>query len=161
MRVLKEEDVKRIKEDIAPLYDDVKSAIIPALWVVQRAKGWVSEEAITDVAEILGVSTSIVYDTLTFYTMFNRASSGKYHLYFCTNLTCRLLGSEDLLKTAEEILSIKPGEVTPDGIFALSTVECLGACGGAPVVQINDDYYENLTPETLKEIIEKLRKGGA
>jgi len=108
-------------------------------------------------AELLGISEEQVLGVVTFYTMFNTKPIGKYHLQVCTNVSCMLKGAYDLLKKLEKELNIKKGETTSDGLFTISEVECLGSCGTAPVVQINEDYYENLNEEKLLQIIQELR----
>ena len=158
MKVLSESAVKRIKEEILPRYPEVRSAILPALWEVQKEKGWVSDEAVYEVADVLGVNPSLVFDTLSFYTMFRREPTGKYHIQVCTNVSCDLLGAQRVVEEFRKILGIDVGETTKDGMFTLSTVECLGACGEAVVVQINDEYWTGVTPEKVKEIIEELKK---
>jgi len=110
------------------------------------------------VAELLDLSEIEVAETVSFYTYFPKEGVGKYHIQVCTNLSCMLLGAEELVHYLEEKLKIKAGETTPDGLFTLSTVECLGSCGTAPVMQINQTYYENLNKAKVDQILEDLRK---
>jgi NADH-quinone oxidoreductase subunit E len=110
-------------------------------------------------AELLDLSEMEVPETLSFYTYFPREGAGKYHIQICTNVSCLLCGAEQLAKYLEEELSIKVGQTTPDGLFTLTEVECLGSCGTAPVMQINQKYYENLTRAKVDEILAELREG--
>lgn len=143
-------------EEIAKRYPDRRSAIMPALYLAQERYGYLSREAIEEVAAILNIPPIQVYEVATFYTMYNKKPVGKFHIQVCTNLSCMLLGAEDLLRFLKERLGIEEGETTKDGLFTLSTVECLGSCGTAPVMQINDTYYENLTKEKIEEILKGL-----
>ena len=121
-----------------------------------REFGHVSDEAIVYVAGLLGLSPARIEGVATFYTMYNRKPVGKYHVQICRNISCSLLGAEHLITHVAEKLGVKPGETTPDGRFTLSQVECLGSCGTAPVMQINDDYHENLTEASIDAILDKL-----
>jgi NADH-quinone oxidoreductase E subunit len=131
-----------------------------AMWEVQRARGWKLTKAdLEDIAIILNISSVEVQAAASFYTMYNVVEQigGRYHIQVCQNISCTLLGAENLLEHIEKTLAIKPGETTPDNRFSLTTVECLGSCGTAPMMQINDDYYENLTVEKVDEILEQLK----
>jgi NADH-quinone oxidoreductase subunit E len=136
-----------------------RSAVLPLLDLVQRQEGWVPLPAMHVVADMLGLPHIRVYEVATFYTMFRLKPVGRYHLQVCTNLPCMLRGSQDIVETCERELDIGLGETTPDGQFTLSESECLGACVNAPVVWIGDDYYEDLTVESMKELIECLKRG--
>ncbi|KAL6077605.1 Ndufv2NADH dehydrogenase flavoprotein subunit 2 [Balamuthia mandrillaris] len=139
-----------------------KSAISPLLDLAQRQHGgWLPLAAMHKVATILGVSNMEVYEVATFYTMFNKTKVGKYHLQLCTTTPCMLggCGSTKILETIKSHLKIEPGETTNDGLFTLTEVECLGACVNAPMLQIGDYYYEDLTPETTIAMLEKLKNG--
>lgn len=138
-------------------YPEKRSAMLPLLQLVQRERGYVSEEAMREVAEIIGCRPVDVYDVVTFYTIFNRRPVGKYLLEVCRTLSCALMGGRKLTRHLEERLGIKSGETTPDGLFTLREVECIGACSNAPAMLINNLIYENLTPEKLDAIIEDLR----
>ena len=111
------------------------------------------------VAEILQVPPMRVYEVATFYTMYNRKPVGKYHIQVCTTTPCMLWNSDSILEAIQKKLGIKVGETTPDKLFTLIEVECLGACVNAPMVQINDNYYEDLTPKDIEEIIDELKAG--
>ncbi|XP_033034233.1 NADH dehydrogenase [ubiquinone] flavoprotein 2, mitochondrial isoform X3 [Trachypithecus francoisi] len=111
------------------------------------------------VAEVLQVPPMRVYEVATFYTMYNRKPVGKYHIQVCTTTPCMLRNSDSILEAIQKKLGIKVGETTPDKLFTLIEVECLGACVNAPMVQINDNYYEDLTPKDIEEIIDELKAG--
>ncbi len=144
-------------EDIARRYPVKRSAVMPALYVVQREYGYITEEGMKEVANILGLRPIQVYEIATFYTMYNKKPVGKYHIQVCTNVSCSLLGAEHIVDYLSRKLGIKVKETTPDRRFTLSVVECLGSCGTAPMMQINDTYYEDLTEQKIDEILNNLR----
>ncbi len=136
------------------------SAVLPLLDMAQRqAGGWLPRAAIAYVAELLEMPAIRAFEVASFYTMFNLEPVGKYLVQLCRTTPCWLKGGEAIARACEEKLGIKLGETTPDGLFTLKEVECLGACVNAPVMQINDDYYENLTPESVKVILSELAAG--
>jgi NADH-quinone oxidoreductase E subunit len=137
-------------------YPEPKAALLPVLWMIQRARGWVGLDSEAWVASRLGVSLAHVHGVVTFYTMYKRRSMGRYHIQVCTTLSCMLRGSDDLVAHLTRKLGIRPGETTPDGKFSLIKVECLGSCGTAPMLQLNDDYHENLTLESLDRLLDGL-----
>lgn len=143
-------------EQLLTRYPDKEAVILPTLYLAQREFGHVSDEAIVYVAELLGVSPAQIEGVATFYTMYNRKPVGKYHVQICRNISCSLLGAEHLIEHVAGKLGVKPGGTTPDGKFTLSLAECLGSCGTAPVMQVNDDYYENLTEASIDAILDKL-----
>ncbi|XP_065837847.1 NADH dehydrogenase [ubiquinone] flavoprotein 2, mitochondrial-like [Oscarella lobularis] len=149
------ENVKRL-ENIIGNYPEghQAAAVIPALDLAQRQHGWLPLTAMHKVADILGMSRMRVYEVATFYTMFNRQPVGKYHVQICTTTPCMLCGSDEILNTIKTKLGIGVGETTPDKKFTLSEVECLGACVNGPMLQIGDDYYEDLTPALTEEILD-------
>jgi NADH-quinone oxidoreductase subunit E len=135
------------------------SAVIPILWRAQEQMGgWLPEPALRYVADMLGLAYIRAYEIATFYTMFNLAPVGRYYVQLCGTTPCWLRGA-DALKTVCRKLIGEPGHVTADGLFSWTEVECLGACVNAPMVQINKDYYEDLTPESLEWILLNLREG--
>ena len=135
------------------------SAILPVLDLAQRQNdNWLSLAAIKVVSEILEMPMVKILEVVTFYTMYNLSPVGKHVLQVCTTTPCWLRGSDQIYKSCKEKLGINFGETTKDREFTLVEVECLGACANAPVVQINDDYYEDLDKESIKKIIEKLKK---
>ncbi|XP_028832929.1 NADH dehydrogenase [ubiquinone] flavoprotein 2, mitochondrial [Denticeps clupeoides] len=134
-------------------------ATIPVLDVAQRQHGWLPISAMNKVAEVLEIPPMRVYEVATFYTMFMRKPVGKYHIQICTTTPCMLCDSDSILEAIQKKLGIKVGESTPDKLFTLSEVECLGACVNAPMVQINDNYYEDLLPADIEQIIDELKAG--
>jgi NADH-quinone oxidoreductase subunit E len=123
----------------------------------QDEVGYVSAEIIEEVARRLGVPTIEVDEVITYYSMLRRQPAGKYHLQVCTNVSCMLCGGQEILEHCQKKLGIGHKQTTPDGMFSLEEVECLGACCGAPAMQVNYDYYENLTPEKVDALLEKLK----
>jgi len=153
---LKQEIVTKIIE-LAARFPDKNSALIPALHIIQDEFGWVPPETVTQLAEILQTHPNKVYGVLTFYTMFNKKPVGKYHIQVCRNLSCSLLGAKNIIEHLSEKLGIEPGESDKNAKFTLSQVECLGSCGTAPVMMINDKYYENLNIEKVDNILGSLQ----
>ncbi|HEY7528797.1 MAG TPA: NADH-quinone oxidoreductase subunit NuoE [Candidatus Deferrimicrobiaceae bacterium] len=143
-------------EAIRSRYPDKEAAILPALHLAQREFGYVSDEAIVVLADLLGFTPARIEGVATFYTMYNRKPVGRYHVQICRNISCSLLGAEHLIEHVSKKLGVKPGETTPDGKFTLTAVECLGSCGTAPVMQVNDDYHESLTEETIDALLDRL-----
>ncbi|KAA8490437.1 NADH dehydrogenase ubiquinone flavoprotein 2, mitochondrial [Porphyridium purpureum] len=136
------------------------SAVIPALDLAQRqCGGWLPLAAMNKVANVLEMAPMRVYEVATFYTMYNREKIGKYNIQVCTTTPCMIRGGYEVLKACEEYLGIKVGGDTPDGLFHLMEVECLGACVNAPMVQINDDFYEDLTPESTVKVLKSFQEG--
>ena len=143
-------------ERLLTRYPDRKAVILPALHLAQKEFGYVSDEAIVYIAGLVGTSPAEIEGVASFYTMYNRQPVGKYHVQICRNISCSLLGAEHLIEHVAGKLGVKPGGTTPDGKFTLSLAECLGSCGTAPVMQVNDDYYENLTEASIDAILDKL-----
>ncbi|XP_041376342.1 NADH dehydrogenase [ubiquinone] flavoprotein 2, mitochondrial-like [Gigantopelta aegis] len=137
------------------------AAVIPLLDVAQRQHGWLPISAMHKVAEVLNMPKMRVYEVATFYTMFNREPVGKYFVQICTTTPCNLggVGSDIILETIKKNLGIDVGETTKDKKFTLAEVECLGACVNAPMIQINDNYYEDLTPEDTDRILNDIKAG--
>jgi NADH-quinone oxidoreductase subunit E len=146
---------KRV-DAIVARYPEPKAALLPVLWEVQRARGFVGAEAEEWVARRLSVSPAHVHGCVTFYTMYKQRPSGTYHIQVCTTLSCMLRGSDDLLQHLQRRLGIGVGETTADGRFSLVRVECLGSCGTAPMFQLNDDYHENLTTAAVDRLLDSL-----
>lgn len=135
------------------------SAVLALLDLAQRQnQGWLNPEAIETVAMLLEMPEIRVFEVATFYNMFNLKPVGKYHIQVCGTTPCMLCGSEDILKTCKNELGINAGQTTEDALFSLTEVECIGACINAPALKINDDFYENLSPELIKKIIQKLKR---
>ncbi|MHB8832253.1 MAG: NADH-quinone oxidoreductase subunit NuoE [Desulfobacteria bacterium] len=143
-------------ERLLTRYPDRKAAILPALHLAQKEFGYISDEAIVYLAGLVGASPAEIEGVASFYTMYNRKPVGKYHVQICRNISCSLLGAEHLIEHVSRKLGVRPGETTPDGKFTLEKVECLGSCGTAPVMQVNDEYHENLTVESIDRILDKL-----
>ena len=140
--------------------DKKKSALLPVLHEVQDAHdNWLSIELQDKVAEILEIKPVEVYEVVTFYTMFNQKPIGKYMFEFCRTSCCAIRGAEDLMDYTCNKLGIKEGETTPDGMFTVVGVECLGACGYAPMMQVGDYYKEHLTKEKVDALIEECKAG--
>ena len=136
------------------------SAVLPLLWIAQRQHGgWLPRAAMDHVAEILGMAPIRVYEVATFYTMFNLRPVGRYLLQACTTTPCWLCGSDEVVEACERKLGISVGGTTPDGLFTLIEVECLGACVNAPILQVNDDFYEVLDGPATEALLEALRDG--
>jgi len=143
-------------EALKAKYPSSRSALGPALDLAQREVGYLSPEAMREVAGLLNVPAVEAASMASFYTMFNRRPVGKHVLQVCTNLSCSLLGAQHIVDVLRQKLGIEVGETTPDGRFTLATVECLGSCGTAPMMQVDDAYYENLTEERLEQILAEL-----
>jgi NADH dehydrogenase (ubiquinone) flavoprotein 2 len=160
--------------DIIALYPQgrQKSAVMPLLDLVQRQTaeeganasppygGWIPRAAMDHIAEVLEMAPVRVYEVATFYSMYNLAPVGKYLVQVCTTTPCWLCGSSKIVQACEDHLGIHAGETTKDGKFSVVEVECLGACVNAPMVQINDDYYEDLTAESMKKLLDILGQDG-
>jgi NADH-quinone oxidoreductase, E subunit len=139
-----------------------KSALLPVLHLAQESfGGWLSAEAMDYVAELLDITSIEVYEVATFYSMFNTQPVGKYTFEVCQTGPCMLKGSDDIIKYIQNKLGIKVGETTADGMFTLKTVECLGACGYAPMMQLGKHYREHLTKEKVDSIIDECRRNAA
>lgn len=138
-------------------YPTNQAALIPTLFVAQREFGHLTPAAMELVAETLGLPASKVISTATFYTMFNKEPVGRFHIQVCKNISCYLRGSDDVTRAIEDECDVDCGATTGDGLFTLTEVECLAACGRAPVVQINEEYHEWVTPEGARQLVESLR----
>lgn len=156
-----DENYKRAEQVLAKYPANYRqAAAIPLLDLAQRQHGgWLPLAAMDKVAAIIGVPPMRIYEVATFYTMFNREKRGKYFIQLCGTTPCMVCGAQDIKKTIIDELGIHDGETTEDGLFSLLEVECLGSCANAPMIQLNDDYYECLTPASMKELIAACRKG--
>ncbi len=159
---LSEKALASVREIISRYPEDKKkSALIPILHIAQAEfDGWLSAESMDYVAALLGIRPIEVYEVASFYSMFNLKPVGKCIIEVCRTSSCWLMGAEDVVRFIENKLDIKVGQTTSDGKFTLKTVECLGACGYAPMMQVGDQYYEFLTLEKTEEIIERLQSSG-
>jgi NADH-quinone oxidoreductase subunit E len=156
--IFNENNEKRF-QDTLRRYPTKMAALLPTLWLAMGQNGHLTDEILEYVAGRLDLSPVHVFAVAEFYTMFRTEPVGKYHLQLCRNLSCTLQGCEDLLDHLGSKYGIFPGETTDDGLFSLELVECLGSCGTAPVMRVNDVYCENLTVEKLDRIIEGCRAG--
>ncbi len=139
-------------------YPSPRALSLPCLWMAQYQEGYISLEAVETIGKLIDTPSMEIYRVATFYTMFNLEPVGKYHIQLCKTLSCALRGKSEILEHIKNQLSIEPGESSEDGRFTLTQVECLGSCGTAPVMQINDRYYENLTPEKVDSILDSLEE---
>jgi len=137
------------------------SAVLPLLWIAQEQHGWLPRAAMDHVAVVLEMASIRVYEVATFYTMFNLRPVGRFLLQACTTTPCWLRGSDDVVRACERKLGIGVGGTTRDGLFTLIEVECLGACVNAPVLQVNDDFYEDLDGAATEALLDALRNGEA
>ena len=135
-----------------------RSAIVPLLLFAQDEIGYISDEAIEEIARRVGVRPIEVIEDISYYSMLRRQPIGRYNLQVCTNISCLLRGGDEILQHCSKKLGIGHKQTTPDGMFSLEEAECLGACCGAPAMQVNYEYYENLTPEKVDTLIEALKK---
>jgi NADH-quinone oxidoreductase subunit E len=148
---------ERELEEVLGRYPNRMAACIPVLHLCQAQNGWISEDVIDYVAHRLDLPPAHVKGVVTFYTLFNQKPVGKHQVWVCRTLPCALRGSGDILRQCEKKLGVHAGETTADGKVTLRTAECLASCGTAPMMQVDTDYYENLTPEKVDEILRKLQ----
>src|SRR5215467_13120579 len=146
-------------ERLQTSYPQKRSALIPMLIYAQDEFGYISDEMIAEIARRLDLNNVQVEETLAYYSMLHRKPMGKHHVQICTNVACMLKGGYEILERAKKRLEIGHKETTQDGVFSLEEVECIGACTGAPALQINYDFYENLTPLKFDRLIEDLDAG--
>lgn len=139
-------------------YETKRSAIIPSLYRVQEENGgWISGESVTYLSQLMEIPEAWIQEVVQFYTMFNQKPVGKYHVQVCCNISCAMLGGRELADHICQKFKLKDGEVSADGRFTLTRVECLGSCGTAPMMQVNDRYYENLTLESAVQLLESMK----
>jgi NADH-quinone oxidoreductase subunit E len=158
MRVLGD-DLRDEIDSIVGKYPNSRSATLPLLFLVQSVDGYVSEDGMKDVADILGLTSAQVLATASFYTMLKKRPQGEYLISVCRNISCTHLGSRRVIATLEERLGIPAGETTDDRRFSLEAAECLATCDGAPSLQINYEDFYRVTPETAVELVNKLENG--
>jgi len=150
------ETYKKFEETVAR-YPQKEAAMLPVLYLAQEEFGYIGPEAIEYVAKLMGQAPARVRGIVSFYTMYNMKPIGRHHIQVCRTLPCALRGAEKVTTFLSQKLGIKPGQTTEDGRFTLSEVECLASCGTAPMMQINDDYYENLTEEKINQILDAMK----
>jgi NADH-quinone oxidoreductase subunit E len=154
---LSEEGRKKVQAELTR-YESRESAVIPSLYIAQAEnKGWISSEVISELAKVMDIPESRINEVFKFYTMFNQKPVGKYHVQVCTNISCALEGGRELAAHICKELKVKYDEITPDGRFSVSKVECLGSCGTAPMMQVNDRYLENLTLESAMNLLRGMK----
>jgi len=151
-----EENLKKI-EAVRKKYPTALASVMPVIYIAQEQNGYISEEVMEEIANVLGIDKVNVLSVVTFYTMYHTKPMGKYHVQVCTNVSCMLRGAYEIFDHVKSKLGIDNMQVTSDGKFSLEEVECMGACGGAPMVAINEDYFENLTKEKIEEILDSLK----
>src|SRR5438309_3650529 len=145
-------------QELAARYPSKEAAIIPALWAVQHEQGYVTDASMGEIAQILGLPPSLIEATASFYSMFLAHPEGRHDVVICVNAPCMLRGADEMAAYLGQQLGVRDGETTTDGAITWhSTIECLGACGGAPMMQVDHHFEENLTPERIDSIIERLR----
>lgn len=142
--------------EVIARYPSIRSAIMPALFIAQEELGWISDEAIRWVSERLAISPAHVLEVATFYTMYYKKPVGRYHVQVCRTLSCMLVGAKSLADHLGKRFGVKAGEVTADGMWSFEEVECLGSCGTGPMAQINDVFFEKLTPEKLDAVLDRI-----
>ena len=152
------EQAKQRMSDLAARYPVARSAVMPALYIAQQEEGYITQAALQAVAEAIGMTVDDVESVATFYTMYFRRQPGKKVIKVCTSISCYLHNCDALVNHLEQRLGIKRGETTVDGNYTLLTVECLASCGTAPVLQVNDEFVENVTPEMADALIDKLNR---
>lgn len=154
---LSPEGVAEVQKELKR-YETKESAIIPALYVAQKEnKGFITTEVIHHLSQIMDIPSSRINEVFKFYTMFNQKPVGKYHVQVCTNISCALEGGRELADHICHELGVKYDQVTSDGRFSVSRVECLGSCGTAPMMQVNEKYIEKLTPESAMNILRGMK----
>jgi NADH-quinone oxidoreductase subunit E len=154
---LSDDGLKKVKAELTR-YESKNSAIIPSLYIAQSENGgWVSDEVIDYLSQVMDIPTSQINEVFQFYSMFNKKTVGKYHVQICNNISCALNGSREMTAHVLKELNTKMNDVTVDGKFCISSVECLGSCGTAPMMQVNEDYHENLNNEKVMQILKGLK----
>ncbi len=151
-----EENLKRIDEALKK-YPVKKPAVMPVLWIAQEQNGWISGEIMEEVASLLNMTREEVLGVVSFYTMYHKKPMGKYHIQVCTNVSCMLKGANQIYDHVKKKLGISNMEVTENMQFSIEEVECMGSCGTAPMIAVNEDYYENLDVDQTDKILESLK----
>ena len=151
-----QENIDRINKEIAK-YPLKKPAVMATLYIAQEQNGFISYEVMKEVADVLGMTAEEVLGVVTFYTMYHQKQMGKYHIQVCTNVSCMLRGGYEIWNQVKDKFGIDHMGVTADQKFSLEEVECMGSCGTAPMIAINEDYYENLSKENVEELLDSLK----
>jgi NADH-quinone oxidoreductase subunit E len=151
-----EDNLRRI-EDLLKKYPVKQPAVMPVLWIAQEQNGWISGEVMKEVASLLDMTPEEVLGIITFYTMYHQKPMGKFHIQVCTNVSCMLRGANQIYDHVKQKLGLNNMEVSEDMLFSLEEVECMGSCGTAPMIAVNEDYYENLDINQTDKILESLK----
>ena len=151
-----EENIKRI-ETAREKYPTALAAIMDTIYIAQEQNGFISNEVMEEIANVLGVDKVNVLSVVTFYTMYHTKPVGQYHVQVCTNVSCMLRGAYEIWDGIKDKLGLDHMKVSPDGKFSIEEVECMGACGYAPMIAVNEDFFENLNKEKVNEIIDSLK----
>jgi NADH-quinone oxidoreductase E subunit len=141
-------------------YGAPAASLLPVLWRLQEKRGWIDPEAMEAAAAVCQVPVSHVQGVVSFYTMFFEKPMGKFHVQVCTNVSCMLCGGENLFEAVKAKLGVKNLDRTPDGLFSLEEVECMGACGGAPMMAVNELFYEKITNAEALSILDEIKASG-
>jgi NADH-quinone oxidoreductase E subunit len=144
-------------EKIKAKYPEQKAAIMPIMWMAQKKWGWLSEDVMKYIGELLDLPYAHVLGVASFYTMYFKKPMGKHHVQVCTNVSCMLRGGEEIYKHVSQKYGIKHNQRTEDGLVSLEEVECMGACGGAPMIVINEDFFENVDIAQVEKILADLK----
>lgn len=150
-------EVEALAQEVIGRYPRPKSALIPLLHLAQEQDGWVTEDAMEHIAELVGITPAEVLGTCSFYEMFKLEPVGRYLVNVCTNISCQLVGGEALLEHVEHTLGVKAGGTTPDGMFTVEDVECIAACTEAPCLQVNYRYRHRITNDEFDRLVDDLR----
>jgi NADH-quinone oxidoreductase subunit E len=148
------EELSKI-EGVKSKYPEAKAALMPVLWMAQKKWDWLSLEVMQYIAKLLNLPLSHIEGVANFYTMYFTKPMGRHHVQVCTNVSCMLRGGDKILNEVSQKLNIGNNEVTKDGKFSLEEVECMGACGGAPMLAVNEDFYENFKIENIDEFLNR------
>jgi NADH-quinone oxidoreductase E subunit len=151
-----EENLKKIENEIKK-YPVKQPVVMAALWIAQEQNGWISGEVMKEVASVLDMTAEDVLGIVTFYTMYHQKPMGKYHIQVCTNVSCMLHGGYEIFEQVKQKLNINNMQVTEDKLFSVEEVECMGSCGTAPMIAVNEDYYENLNEDKVEQILNSLK----
>jgi NADH-quinone oxidoreductase subunit E len=157
--VFSDQEIQEI-EELKKRYEKPMAILLPILWRLQEKNGWIDDAGMEEAARICEVEKSHVLGVVSFYTMFFDRPMGRYHVQVCTNVSCMLRGGEKLYSEMKATLGIGHKECTPDGLFSLEEVECMGACGGAPMIAVNETFFERVTSSESAEIIGSIRSTG-
>jgi NADH-quinone oxidoreductase E subunit len=160
-RLFEDEEGKDRLEKAISRYPEKRAALLPMLAYAQERNGWISPDSMIQVAEALDLTPAYVRSVATFYTMYNKHPTGRHMIQVCTCVACHLCGGDDVFEAFLKATGTRPGETSEDGRFMVMEAECLGACGFATAVQVNDEYFENVTPESVADVLSRLDEDGS